>query len=179
MTDQNFPAEDEEITAQEDNPGDIPDSDDPPSYGKNNREIPQQLKNAIGSIIKASQARDMYDRRIEVLMDRILRFYDDGVQHIYPNFGTGVYQIGVAGGYVDLGGGRQIECPEYMGAYNIFRARRRSIDAVLTQNPPGIDFVPDKPGSPEDEQSAEIAEGYRELFDQANDLKRIQQDRLA
>jgi len=25
-------------------------------------------------------------------------------------------------------------------------------------------------------QSAEIAEGYRELFDQANDLKRIQQD---
>jgi len=70
MTDQNFPAEDEELTAQEDNPGDIPDSDDPPTYGKNNREIPQQLKDAIGSIIKASQARDMYDRRIEVLMDR-------------------------------------------------------------------------------------------------------------
>jgi len=84
MTDQNFPAEDEELTAQEDNPGDIPDSDDPPTYGKNNREIPQQLKDAIGSIIKASQARDMYDRRIEVLMDRILRFYDDSVQHIYP-----------------------------------------------------------------------------------------------
>lgn len=175
VTDQENPEEDE-VYAQEDHPEEIEDESDPPTYGENNRDLPQNLKDAIGSLIKSFQQRDMYDRRIEVLMDRILRFYDDGVQHIYPNFGTGVYQIGVAGGYVDLGGGRQIECPEYMGAYNIFRARRRSIDAVLTQNPPGIDFVPDKPGTPEDEQSAEIAEGYRELFDQANDLKRIQQD---
>src|SRR5882757_10990286 len=158
MTDQDFPAEDEELTAQEDNPGDIPDSDDPPTYGKNNREIPQQLKDAIGSIIKASQARDVYDRRIEVLMDRILRFYDDGVQHVYPNWGTGVYQVGTAGGYVNIGNGKSIECPEFMCAYNIFRIRRRSLDAVMTQNSPAVDFTPDRPGQSEDIEAAETAE---------------------
>src|SRR5271156_457070 len=146
-----------------------------PSYGENNRDLPQQLKDAIDGLIKTFSLRDMYDRRIEVLMDRILRFYDDGVQHVYPNFGTGVYQIGVSGGYVDLGNGRQLECPEYMGAYNIFRRDRRTLHSVLTQNPPGIDFIPNKLGDPEAEESAEIAEGYRHFFDTHNDVKQIQE----
>lgn len=167
---------DEPELSEEEHADQIPDDGDPPTYGENNRDLPQQLKDAIGSLVKTFSNRDMYDRRIEVLMDRIMRFYDDGVQHVYPNYGTGVYQIGVAGGYVDLGGGKQIECPEYMGAYNIFRSRRRSIHAVLTQNPPGIDFIPNKLGDPEAEQSAEIAEGYRHFFDQANDVKAMQED---
>jgi hypothetical protein len=148
----------------------------PPSYGVNNRDLPELLRDALGALVKDFQGRDLYDRRIEVLTDRILRFYDDGVQHIYPNYGTGVYQIGVAGGYVDLGDGNSVECSEYMGAYNIFRSRRRTIDAVLTQNPPGIDFQPDHPDRSEDIEAAETAEGYRHLFDQANDVRQIQQD---
>src|ERR1700744_1853920 len=167
--------EPEELNEQEQAES-IPDSSDPPTYGENNRDLPDQLREAVDNLVKTFQARDMYVRRIEVLMDRMLRFYDDGVQHVYPNFGTGVYQIGVSGGTVDIGNGRQLECPEYMGAYNIFRARRRSIHAVLTQNPPGIDFIPNKLGDPEAEQSAEIAEGYRHFFDQANDVKGIQED---
>ncbi len=109
-------------------------------------------------------------------MDRILRFYDDGVQHVYPNWSTGVYQVGQSGGYIDLGNGGSLQCPEFMGAYNIFRSRRRSLDAVLTQNPPGVDFVADKPERSEDIEAAETAEGFRHLFDQANDIKGIQQD---
>ncbi len=147
----------------------------PPSFGENNRQLPDQLKDALKELVKEFQGRDLYDRRIEVLTDRILRFYDDGVQHVYPNYGTGVYQVGVAGGYVDVGNG-QMECPEYMGAYNIFRARRRTIDSVLTQNPPGIDFQPDHPDRSEDIEAAETAEGYRHLFDQSNDCRQIQQD---
>ena len=153
----------------------VPDPDAPPTYGTNNRYLPKQLKEAIDNLIKVFSQRDQYDRRIEVLMDRILRFYDDGVQHIYPNWGTGVYQIGSAGGYVDLGNGRQLECPEYMGAYNIFRRDRRTLHAVLTQNPPGVDFIPNQLGNPEGEQSAEIAEGYRHYFDKANDVKMFQE----
>lgn len=160
---------------EEEHPEQIPDPSDPPTYGENNRDLPDQLKQAIDNLVKTFSLRDMYDRRIEVLMDRILRFYDDGVQHVYPNFGTGVYQVGSAGGYVDLGNGRQLECPEYMGAYNIFRRDRRTLHSVLTQNPPGIDFIPNKIGEPEDEQSAEIAEGYRHFFDTHNDVKQIQE----
>lgn len=147
----------------------------PPSFGINNRKLPDQLKDALHALVVEFQNRDLYDRRIEVLTDRILRFYDDGVQHVYPNYGTGVYQIGVAGGTVDVGNGT-LECPEYMGAYNIFRARRRTLDAVLTQNPPGIDFEPDHPDRSEDIEAAETAEGYRHLFDQSNDVRQMQQD---
>jgi hypothetical protein len=151
-----------------------PQPETPPSFGQNNRDLPQQLKDALHALVVDFQNRDLYDRRIEVLSDRILRFYDDGVQHVYPNYGTGVYQVGVAGGYVDTGDGR-VDCPTYMGAYNIFRARRRTIDAVLTQNPPGIDFQPDRPDRSEDIEAAETAEGYRHLFDQKNDITDLQQ----
>lgn len=160
---------------EEDNPASVPDSDDPPTYGTNNRKLPEQLKEALAALVKKIQNRDMYDRRIEVLMDRCMRFYDDGVQHFYPNYGTGAYQIGAAGAVIDLGNGDQMQCPEYMGAYNIFRTARRTIDAVLTQNPPGVDFEPVRPGEPEDIQGAEIAEGYRHYFDQVNSRPEIQQ----
>lgn len=118
----------------------------------------------------------MYDRRIEVLFDRILRFYCDGVQHVYPNWATGVYQVGTAGGYVDIGNGQNVQCPMFMGAYNIFRSRWRSLDAVLTQNPPGVGFAADKQDS-ESIEAAETAEGFWEMFDQSEKggaVKRIQ-----
>ena len=147
---------------------------EPPSFGKNNRKLPEELKDVLKSIVEELQRRELYDRNVEALTDRGLRFYDDGVQHFYPNYGTGVYQIGEAGGSINLGNG-ETECSEYLGAYNIFRARRRTIDAPLTQNPPGIVFEPDRPDRSEDIEAAETAEGYRHLFDQKNDIPDIQQ----
>ncbi len=152
-----------------------PPPQEPPTFGENNRHLPSMLKDCLLDLVKEFQQEDLYDRRIEDLTDRGLRFYDDGVQHFYPNYGTGAYQIGSSGAYVDLGEGDGFECGEYMGAYNIFRARRRTIDSVLTQNPPGIDFQPDRPDRPEDIQASETAEGYRHLFDQNNDISDIQQ----
>ena len=151
-------------------PPDLP----PPSFGENNRHLPDQLKDILTAIVKEFQNEELYDRRIEDLTDRALRFYDDGVQHFYPNYATGVYQIGEAGGAVNIGNGN-VECSEYLGAYNIFRARRRTIDSVLTQNPPGIDFQPDKPNRSEDLEAAETAEAYWELFKQKNDMQDLQQ----
>lgn len=151
-----------------------PEPQQPPSFGENNRKLPDQLKEVLTAIVKEFQNEEMYDRRIEDLTDRGLRFYDDGVQHFYANYATGVYQIGEAGGAVNIGNGSQ-ECSEYLGAYNIFRARRRTIDSVLTQNPPGIDFQPDKPNRSEDLEAAETAEGYWELFQQKNDIPDLQQ----
>lgn len=167
--------------ADEAAPESVPQQGDPPQYGKNNRKLPQSLIAALDNIIKKFQDQEQYDRRIEELMDRILRFYDDGIQHVYPNWGAGVYQVGVSGGYVDLGNGNSLQCPEFMGAYNIFRARRRSLDAVLTQNPPGVDFVANRPERSEDIEAAETAEGFWRLFDQANtntqsSVKNLQQE---
>ena len=151
-----------------------PEAQEPPSFGTKNRKLPDQLKDILTAIVKDFQNEELYDRRIEDLQDRAMRFYDDGVQHFYPNYATGVYQIGSAGASVNVGNGDQ-ECSQYLGAYNIFRARRRTIDSVLTQNPPGVDFQPDKPNHGEDLEAAETAEGYWELFQQKNDIPDIQQ----
>lgn len=153
---------------------DVQEQDTATSFGEKNEKLPRCLVLAISDAFVSLQAREAYDRRIEVLTDRMHRFYDDGIQHVYPNYGTGAYQIGTAGGTVNIGND-SFQCPDYIGAYNIFYPIGRSLDAVLTQNPPGIDFRPDDPSRPEDMEAAETAEGYRHYFDQANDLKAIQQ----
>src|ERR1700743_721006 len=146
---------------------------EPPSCGKKNRKLRDELKDVLKDLVTTFHQQELYNRNIEGLMDRKLRFYDDGTQHFYPNYGTGAYQVGEAGASINLDG-EQFECSEYLGAYNIFRARRRTIDAVLTQNPPGIVFEPDHPDRSEDIEAAETAEGYRHLFDQNNDIADIQ-----
>ena len=143
-------------------------------FGEKNQDLPQCLKLAFADAFQTLQAREAYDRRIEVLTDRMHRFYDDGIQHVYPNYSAGTYQIGTPGAVVQVGND-SITCPDYIGAYNIFWPIGRSLDAVLTQNPPGIDFRPDDPSRSEDMEAKETAEGYRHYFDQANDVKEIQQ----
>jgi hypothetical protein len=143
-------------------------------YGDRNEKLPEQLQRVAVALLRELQRRDLYDRRIEVLKDRLHRFYSDGIQHVFPNYGTGTYQIGTAGGYVDIGN-KTIQCPDYMGDYNVvFYPNQRSLEAVLTQNPPGIDFEPDDPSLTEDIEAAEVAEGYRIKFDNSNDVKGIQ-----
>jgi hypothetical protein len=163
--------------ADEVSPDAVAQQGDPPTYGENNRKLPQDLKLKLEALVRKLQDQEMYDRRVEVLIDRIMRFYYDGIQHVYPNWSTGVYQVGTSGGYVDIGNGQNVQCPMFMGAYNIFRARWRSLDAVLTQNPPGVGFAPDHPQESESIEAAETAEGFWELFDQAEkggQIKRIQ-----
>lgn len=162
--------------ADEVSPDSVPQQDDPQTFGKNNRDMPEDLVNKLEAVVRKLQDQEMYDRRIEVLLDRILRFYYDGFQHVYPNWSTGVYQVGTAGGYVDIGNGQNVQCPMFMGAYNIFRSRWRSLDAVLTQNPPGVSFVADTQDA-ESIEAAETAEGFWEMFDQAEkggQVKRLQ-----
>lgn len=169
--------DEDELAGDEVNPGSVPQKDDPPTYGTNNRDLPEDLTNKLEAIVKKLQDQEMYDRRVEVLLDRIMRFYYDGIQHVYPNWSTGVYQVGAAGGYVDIGNGKNVQCPMFMGSYNIFRSRWRSLDAVLTQNPPGVGFSPDHPQESESIEAAETAEGFWEMFDQAEkggQIKRIQ-----
>jgi hypothetical protein len=169
--------DDDGMFADESAPDDVPQQDDPPTYGKNNRELPDDLKLKLEALILKLQDQEMYDRRVEVLMDRIHRFYYDGVQHVYPNWSTGVYQVGTAGGYVDIGNNQQVQCPMFMGAYNYWRGEWQSLDGVLTQNPPGIGFAPDRPQESESIEAAETAEGFWEMFDQAEkggQVKRIQ-----
>ena len=158
--------------AVEDHPEEIQEKNEPPTYGERNCYLPEQIKNALKISLESLGTRELYDRRREVMRDRRNRYYRKGFQHIYENRQTGMFTMGVAGEAVAVGAGF-IECPQYIGDYNIVRPTELIIESVLTQNPPGIDFRP-KTQETEDLEAANTAEIYREFFDRSNDSKDIQ-----
>lgn len=156
----------------EDHPEQIEESNEPPTYGERNRCLPEQLQNALRVCLQHLGTKELYDRRRETMRDSRNRYYRRGFQHIYENGATGMYAVGVAGETIAVGNGA-IECPQYIGDYNIIRPTELIIESVLTQNPPGIDFRP-KTQCTEDLEAANTADIYREFFDRANDAKGIQ-----
>lgn len=159
--------------AVEEHPEEIDGPDEPPTYGERNKFLPDQLKTAIKNAMTYVGQRELYDRRREVMRNRRNSFYRRGWQHIYENRQTGTFSLGVAGEAVSTGSGGTVECPQYIGDYNVFRPTELVIESVLTQNPPGIDFRP-KTQDTEDLEAASTAEIYREFFDRCNDSKGIQ-----
>lgn len=164
-------------TAIQQHPDQIPDAQGPdgapPTYGDRNEQLPEQLQNALKYAVQEFQKQETYDRRREVLRDRRNRFYERGYQHIYEDVRSGGFVQGQAGAVVNAGG-REIQCPNYIDDYNIFAPCLEILIAILTQNLPGIDFQPNRHDRIEDLEAAQTAEGYRTLFDQANDVKEIQ-----
>lgn len=159
--------------AVDEHPEEIEEQGEPPTYGPNNCYLPEQLQNAIKIAIETQVgARELYDRRRQVMRVSRNKYYRRGFQHIYENRQTGMFVAAVAGEAVAAGGG-MIECPQYVGDYNIVRPTELVIESVLTQNPPGIDFRPDTQVT-EDLEAAKTAEVYREFFDRSNDVKGLQ-----
>ena len=158
--------------AIEDHPEQLQEPDEPPTYGKRNIYLPEQLKNALRVALESLGTRELYDPRREVMRDRRKRNYRRGFQHIYENRQTGMFVAGVPGEAIAVGSG-MVECPQYIGDYNIVRPTELVIESVLTQNPPGIDFRPDTQAT-EDLEAAATGEIYREYFDRSNDSKGIQ-----
>jgi hypothetical protein len=67
-----------------------------------------------------------------------------------------------------------VEMPRYMDVYNIYHPYGRSIIAILTQNPPGVNFAPEDPMNAADIAASQAAEKFRHVIDMANDRKRVQ-----
>ena len=159
--------------AVETHPEEVPNSDEVPTYGERNRDLPEQLKRALTQALKDIGKQEMFDRRREVMRDRRNRYYRRGFQHIYEQRGGG-FAVGVAGETITTENG-SFECSQYIGDYNIYRPTLMVIESVLTQNPPGIDFRP-KTQKTEDLEAADTAETYRLYFDRSNNVKGIQLD---
>jgi hypothetical protein len=159
--------------AVETHPEEVPSSDEVPTYGERNRDLPDQLKQALTNALKDLGKQEMFDRRREVMRDRRNRYYRRGFQHIYEQRGGG-FAVGVAGETITTANG-SFECSQYIGDYNIYRPTLMVIESVLTQNPPGIDFRP-KTQITEDLEAANTAETYRLYFDRSNNVKGIQLD---
>ncbi len=140
-------------------------------YGEKNRELPKQLQDLVASTIKEFQKQDTYLRRREVMRDRKARFYERGYQHL-------AWTGGNSGGFALVTPGMQVagssaQAPQYVDDYDIFWPYERIQLSILTQNPPGVDFMPNSELE-EDTEAANTAEGYTKIFDRNNNIKKIQ-----
>ncbi len=140
-----------------------------PDYGKDYRDLPQQLVDLFKSTITEFQGQDKFARRREVRLDRKLRYYESGVQHLQWWSGRG-FSLLVPGGVASNGQGGSIQCPTYMDSYNVFLRFFLIVQAVLTQMEPPVRWLPLDPSNPEDIDKAKEAQSYAKLYDRFNDI---------
>lgn len=134
------------------------------------------MQDALASLITRFMEQDRFVRRREVMEVRKARFFDRGDQYIYWNDTSQAYVTGEAGGALTIGSS-SVDMPRYMDVYDIYKPYESTITAVLTQNPPGVDFQPDDYMKAEtDVAAAQAAEKYRHHIDRVNDRKRVQTD---
>jgi len=143
-------------------------------YGEMNRDLPENMQAALADLITRFMEQDRFVRRREVMEIRKGRFFDRGDQYIYWNDTSQVYATGEAGGALTIGS-QSVDMPRYMDVYDIYKPYESTITAVLTQNPPGVDFQPDDYMNAEtDIPAAQTAEKYRHHIDRVNDRKKVQ-----
>lgn len=142
-------------------------------YGENNVDLPEELVDALTELVRERQNNEQFVRRREVLRDRRNRYYERGFQHLHENERAGTFVQMQAGQSYTNSSGQLSWCPNYIDDYNLFAPCLEILIAILTQNSPGIDFRPINPNLTEHMDAATAAEGYRKMFDRANDPKQI------
>lgn len=146
-----------------------------PQMGEDNRDMPEDLQSALKALVTKLQGQDKYARRSEVIDARRQRFYDRGDQYIFWNAASWVFVPATGGGSLQQGS-EAVDMPRYTDVYNIFHGYLRSIVAVLTQNPPGVNFEPDDPNESSDITAAQAADKFKHVVDRANERKALQAD---
>lgn len=153
-------------------PPDIPDQpaeEQFPDYGKDFRELPQQLIDLFKSTITDCQGQDKFARRREVRFDRKLRYYEAGYQNIQWWNRSGGFSLLTPGGTAYNEAGGSMQCPAFMDCYNIFLRFFLIVQAVLTQMEPPVRWLPLDPSNPDDIDKQKEAQSYAKLYDRYND----------
>jgi hypothetical protein len=141
--------------------------------GLDNQELPEELQNALRSLVQHVLGLEKWPRRQEVMLARLQRFYERGDQHVYWDARSWVFAQVTGGASVQTDDG-SVDMPHYVADYNIFGPYERSLVAVLSQNPPGVNFEPNDPNKAVDIASAKAAERFRHYIDRCNPRKNLQ-----
>lgn len=131
------------------------------------------LQGALKDLLTQFGGQEKWPRRLEVMEARQQRFYAEGYQHIYWNNRTNGFATATSG--MSFGTDTtSVDMPNYMEDYNIFGPYLDIVTALMSQNPPGVDFEPDDPTKATDIASAQNAEKYRHEIDRKNERKNLQ-----
>lgn len=118
---------------------------------------------------------DKWVRRNEVLEARRQRFYWRNNQYIYWKSDAVGFIPAIGGASVAIDD-ESFTVSRYTDCYNIYTPYGESIIAILTQNPPGINWQPVEPKRPEDILAAQTAEKYQQKLNTDNNRKELQSE---
>jgi len=127
--------------------------------------LSEAAKTALVSIVRKCLKEEQHARRQEVMESRRQRYYERGDQNIYWEKNSHIFKPLTESG---------LGLPKYMRVFNIFRPHSRSLVSVLSQNPPGVNFVPEDLQQSTDVTAANRAEKMRHRVDRDIRMKDVQ-----
>lgn len=121
----------------------------------------------IEQLVSGILKEDRSARRAEVRRAWQQRAFKNGIQHLWYDTTTWSYLLPQAA---------PEEMPRFMDVYNIYTPHWRSFVSILSQNPPGVNFVPSDLQVGRDVTAASYAEKMRHRIDRLVNMKDVQME---
>jgi hypothetical protein len=128
--------------------------------------LPEAVRSELEDLIRDCLKEDRGARREEVRLAWQQRAFKANRQHLYYDNASATFLPPSAASAQEL--------PRYMDVYNIFTPHLRSMVSLLSQNPPGINFVPNDMKLGRDITAANFAERKRAQVDRLVHMKDCQ-----
>jgi hypothetical protein len=125
-------------------------------------ELSEEGRAAVESLVEGILKEELSARRAEVRKAAQQRNFRNGFQHIWWDKNSNTFMNPEASGQ---------QLPRFMDVYNIYTPHWRSFVSILSQNPPGINFVPDDLQRSTDVTAAGYAEKMRHRVDRLVHMK--------
>ena len=124
--------------------------------------LSEAARSAIEELVKSCMKEDIASRRAEVRKAWEQRCFKNGNQYMWYDETTHCFM---------QPGASSQELPRFMDVYNIYTPHWRSFVSILSQNPPGVTFVPDDLQVGRDVTAAAYAEKMRHRVDRIVHMK--------
>lgn len=121
-----------------------------------------EARTALEGLVEGILKEEMTARRAEVRKTAQQRNFRNGFQHIWWDKNSNTFMHPEASDQ---------QLPRFMDVYNIYTPHWRSFVSILSQNPPGINFVPDDLQRSVDVTAASYAEKMRHRVDRLVHMK--------
>lgn len=130
-------------------------------------DLSESARNGIEQLVQGILKEDRAARRAEVRRAWQQRAFKNGIQHLWYDTTTWSYLLPQAS---------PEELPRFMDVYNIYTPHWRSFVSILSQNPPGVNFVPNDLQLGRDVTAANYAEKMRHRVDRLVHMKDAQME---
>ena len=98
------------------------------------QKLSEEGRAGLETLVKGCLKEELTARRSEVRQAWRQRSFANSQQYLWWDEVSNCYMHPSASGQ---------EMPRYMDVYNIYTPHKRSFTSILSQNPPGVNFVPD------------------------------------